>query len=66
MKIGSFILLCYSETGKILDELSLDCVSPEDCPVCAVGDVKIPHGRRIVFHRDDPHRCQSWYDGFVR
>ncbi|GAB0177352.1 von Willebrand factor [Grus japonensis] len=44
---------------KILDELSLDCVSPEDCPVCAVGDGKIPHGRRIVLNRDDPQRCQS-------
>ncbi|KAM4902021.1 von Willebrand factor [Sylvia borin] len=45
--------------GKILDELSLDCVSPEDCPVCAVGDDRIPHGRRVVLNRDDPQHCQS-------
>uniref|UniRef100_A0A8C3PPM6 von Willebrand factor n=1 Tax=Calidris pygmaea TaxID=425635 RepID=A0A8C3PPM6_9CHAR len=49
----------HCPAGKILDELSLDCVSPEDCPVCAVGDVKISHGRRIVLNRDDPRRCQS-------
>ncbi|XP_032850933.2 von Willebrand factor isoform X2 [Tyto alba] len=49
----------HCPAGKILDELSLDCVSPEDCPVCAVGDVKILHGRRIVLNRDDPQSCQS-------
>uniref|UniRef100_A0A8C2U1F5 von Willebrand factor n=1 Tax=Coturnix japonica TaxID=93934 RepID=A0A8C2U1F5_COTJA len=49
----------HCPAGKVLDELSLDCVSPEDCPVCAVGDVKIPHGRRIVLSRDDPQHCQS-------
>ncbi|NXC45571.1 VWF factor, partial [Penelope pileata] len=49
----------HCPAGKILDELSLDCVSPEECPVCAVGDVKIPHGRRIVLNRDDPQHCQS-------
>ncbi|XP_009511474.2 von Willebrand factor [Phalacrocorax carbo] len=49
----------HCPAGKILDELSLDCVSSEDCPVCAVGDVKIPHGRRIVLNRDDPQSCQS-------
>ncbi|KAM6093690.1 von Willebrand factor [Chlamydotis macqueenii] len=49
----------HCPAGKILDELSLDCVSPEDCPVCAVGDVTIPHGRRIVRNGDDPQRCQS-------
>ncbi|OXB70840.1 UNVERIFIED_CONTAM: hypothetical protein H355_004160 [Colinus virginianus] len=53
------MLLFYFKTGKILDELSLDCVSPEDCPVCAVGDVKIPHGKRIVLSRDDPQHCRS-------
>jgi len=66
MKIDIFMLLCYFETGTILDELSLDCVSPEDCPVCAFGDVRIPHGRRIVLHGDDPQHCQSWYDGFMQ
>lgn len=49
----------HCPAGKILDELSLDCVRPEDCPVCAVGGVKIPHGRRIVLSRDDPQHCQS-------
>ncbi|NXP39690.1 VWF factor, partial [Leiothrix lutea] len=49
----------HCPAGKILDELSLDCVSPEDCPVCAVGDDRIPHGRRIVLNRDDPQHCQS-------
>ncbi|KAM6438314.1 von Willebrand factor [Rhynochetos jubatus] len=49
----------HCPAGKILDELSLDCVSPEDCPVCAVGDVKIPHGRRIILNRDNPQSCQS-------
>nr|XP_009936779.1 PREDICTED: von Willebrand factor [Opisthocomus hoazin] len=49
----------HCPAGKILDELSLDCVSPEDCPVCAFGDVRIPHGRRIVLHGDDPQHCQS-------
>ncbi|XP_066039748.1 von Willebrand factor [Chamaea fasciata] len=49
----------HCPAGKILDELSLDCVSPEDCPVCAVGDDRIPHGRRVVLNRDDPQHCQS-------
>ncbi|XP_013803060.1 von Willebrand factor [Apteryx mantelli] len=49
----------HCPAGEILDELSLTCVSPEDCPVCVVGDVKIPHGRRIVLNRDDPQHCQS-------
>lgn len=62
MNIGIFIPLYYFKTGKILDELSLDCVTPEDCPVCTVGDVKIPHGRRIVLNREDPQHCKSWYD----
>lgn len=66
MTTGMFTLLCSFETGKILDELSLDCVSPEDCPVCAVGDDRIPHGKRVVLNRDDPQHCQSWYDGLCR
>uniref|UniRef100_A0A8U7MC19 von Willebrand factor n=1 Tax=Corvus moneduloides TaxID=1196302 RepID=A0A8U7MC19_CORMO len=49
----------HCPAGKILDELSLDCVSPEDCPVCAVGGDKIPHGKRVVLNRDDPQHCQS-------
>uniref|UniRef100_A0A803V778 von Willebrand factor n=1 Tax=Ficedula albicollis TaxID=59894 RepID=A0A803V778_FICAL len=49
----------HCPAGKILDELSLDCVAPEDCPVCAVGDDRIPHGRRVVLNRDDPQHCQS-------
>uniref|UniRef100_A0A674GH51 von Willebrand factor n=1 Tax=Taeniopygia guttata TaxID=59729 RepID=A0A674GH51_TAEGU len=49
----------HCPAGKILDELSLDCVSPEDCPVCAVGGDRIPHGRRVVLNRDDPQHCQS-------
>ncbi|XP_040421957.1 von Willebrand factor isoform X2 [Cygnus olor] len=49
----------HCPAGKILDELSLDCVTPEDCPVCTVGDVKIPHGRRIVLNREDPQHCKS-------
>ncbi|XP_039919391.1 von Willebrand factor isoform X2 [Hirundo rustica] len=49
----------HCPAGKILDELSLDCVSPEDCPVCAVGGDRIPHGRRVILNRDDPQHCQS-------
>ncbi|XP_059702157.1 von Willebrand factor isoform X2 [Haemorhous mexicanus] len=49
----------HCPAGKIVDELSLDCVSPEDCPVCAVGGDRIPHGRRVVLNRDDPQHCQS-------
>ncbi|XP_041282783.1 von Willebrand factor [Onychostruthus taczanowskii] len=49
----------HCPAGKILDELSLDCVSPEDCPVCTVGGDRIPHGRRVVLNRDDPQHCQS-------
>uniref|UniRef100_A0A8C5X262 von Willebrand factor n=1 Tax=Malurus cyaneus samueli TaxID=2593467 RepID=A0A8C5X262_9PASS len=49
----------HCPAGKILDELSLDCVSPDDCPVCTAGGDKIPQGRRVVLNRDDPQRCQS-------
>uniref|UniRef100_A0A8C9MZR3 von Willebrand factor n=1 Tax=Serinus canaria TaxID=9135 RepID=A0A8C9MZR3_SERCA len=49
----------HCPAGKIIDELSLDCVSPEDCPMCAVGGDRIPHGRRVVLNRDDPQHCQS-------
>ncbi|XP_010223541.1 PREDICTED: von Willebrand factor [Tinamus guttatus] len=49
----------HCPAGEILDELSLTCISPEDCPICVVGDVKIPHGRKIILNRDDPQHCQS-------
>ncbi|KAM9245736.1 von Willebrand factor [Leptosomus discolor] len=49
----------HCPAGKILDELSLDCVSPENCPMCAVGDIQILHGRRIVLNRDDRQHCQN-------
>uniref|UniRef100_A0A8D0LCC8 von Willebrand factor n=1 Tax=Sphenodon punctatus TaxID=8508 RepID=A0A8D0LCC8_SPHPU len=51
----------HCPAGKILDELSQSCVNLEECPVCELEGVKIPHGKRIVLNRDNTEHCQSCY-----
>ncbi|XP_020641434.3 von Willebrand factor [Pogona vitticeps] len=45
--------------GKILDEISNSCVDVEECPVCEVGDQRIPDGKRIILNTEDTHLCKS-------
>ncbi|XP_042325058.1 von Willebrand factor isoform X2 [Sceloporus undulatus] len=45
--------------GKILDELSRTCVDLEECPVCELGDRRIPHGKRIILNPENIHICKS-------
>ncbi|XP_030071430.1 von Willebrand factor [Microcaecilia unicolor] len=49
----------YCPPGKILDEVSQNCIDPKECPVCIVEGRQIPHGKRILLNRDDLERCQS-------
>ncbi|KAJ8002410.1 hypothetical protein DPEC_G00158600 [Dallia pectoralis] len=47
---------CHS--GKLLDEVSMRCVEPNQCHVCYHGDHRIPHGNKVILNRDDPKHCQ--------
>ncbi|XP_061438597.1 von Willebrand factor isoform X2 [Rhineura floridana] len=45
--------------GQILDELSESCVELEECPVCELEDLRIPHGKRIILNTEDAQLCRS-------
>ncbi|XP_060109795.1 von Willebrand factor [Heteronotia binoei] len=49
----------HCPAGKILDELSESCIDLEECPVCEVEGLRIPHGKRIVLNTGDVQLCQS-------
>uniref|UniRef100_A0A670HY20 von Willebrand factor n=1 Tax=Podarcis muralis TaxID=64176 RepID=A0A670HY20_PODMU len=49
----------HCPTGKILDELSESCVDLEECPVCELDNLRIPHGKRIVLNTEDAELCRS-------
>ncbi|KAL2092953.1 hypothetical protein ACEWY4_010265 [Coilia grayii] len=44
--------------GQILDELLLQCVSPEQCQVCMHKGERVSHGKHIIVNHDNPELCK--------
>ncbi|XP_064199356.1 von Willebrand factor isoform X1 [Anguilla rostrata] len=48
----------YCPAGKVLDEVAMQCVNPEQCQVCEHEGQRISHGKKIILNHQDPELCQ--------
>ncbi|KAG7456027.1 hypothetical protein MATL_G00247310 [Megalops atlanticus] len=44
--------------GKILDEVSMQCVDPAHCQVCMHEGQRVSHGKKIILDHNNPELCQ--------